>query len=305
MALTLAAALAIDQLAGEWPRALHPVVWIGKLISVCERLAPHRGKLSLLVAGAVMAAAIPMIVAVAGLALLRLLEPWPIAGFVLSVFLLKSSFALGALGSAADEIVEPLDRGDLDEARFQLRALCSRDASEMEASDLAGATVESIAENTSDSFVAPVMYAVLFGVGGALFYRAANTLDAMVGYRRGHHEYLGKAAARLDDLLNYVPARVTALLLLGAGALRGAQVGRGWRVLVADGGRTSSPNAGRPMAAMAGLLGVELEKRGEYLLGAPGAQADTGTIRDAWHTARLAGLGFGFGACLLLGFLYA
>ena len=305
MALMLAAALAVDQLFGEWPARIHPVVWIGKLVSACERWAPKTGKWRPLIAGVVIALAIPGVVAVAGLELLRMLEPWPVAHFVVGVFLLKSTFALRALGDAASEVAEPLDRGDLDRARLQLRALCSRDASELEAPDLAAATVESIAENASDSVVAPLAYAALFGVGGALFYRSVNTLDAMIGYREGRYEYLGKAAARIDDLLNWIPARLTAFLLLGAGALQGERVTRGWQVLWSDGGRTSSPNAGRPMAAMAGLLGVELSKRNEYALGRPGAQPNTNTIREAWRTARLACLAFGFGLCLALGVAHA
>jgi adenosylcobinamide-phosphate synthase len=128
------------------------------------------------------------------------------------------------------------------------------------------ATIESAAENASDSFVAPLFWFSLLGLPGAMFYRAVNTLDAMIGYH-GRYEWLGKASARLDDLLNWVPARLTATFLLVGGALTGLDAKRGARVLWRDGAKTESPNAGRPMAAMAGLLGVELAKPGHYLLG--------------------------------------
>jgi adenosylcobinamide-phosphate synthase len=130
--------------------------------------------------------------------------------------------------------------------------------------------------------VAPLFYFALLGLPGAVAYRAVNTLDAMIGYR-GRYEYLGKASARLDDALNFVPARLTALLLVIAGALSGLGAARGWRVLRRDGGATESPNAGRPMAAMAGLLGVVLEKPGHYRLGAPGAAPDAAAIHAAWR----------------------
>ena len=149
--------------------------------------------------------------------------------------------------------------------------------------------MESVAENASDSAVAPLLFWAVLGVPGAVAYRAVNTLDARVGYR-GRHEWLGKASARLDDLLNLVPARVTAALLLVAGLACGADARRGLAVLRRDGARTESPNAGRPMAAMAGLLGVRLEKVGQYQLGDPIRPVTGETIFAAWRIAWLAAL---------------
>src|SRR4029077_4357780 len=167
------------------------------------------------------------------------------------------------LGAAAHRVSRALARGDLAAARQGLASLCSRDPAALDGPALAAATIESLAENASDSVVAPLFYFALFGIPGAVFYRAVNTLDAMIGYH-GRYEYLGKAAARFDDLLNLIPARLTAWLLLGAGSLTAADATRGWSICRRDGGNTESPNAGRPMAAMAGLLGVELVKAGHY-----------------------------------------
>src|SRR5205807_4109329 len=119
-------------------------------------------------------------------------------------------------------------------------------------------------------------------------YRAVNTLDAMVGYR-GQFEALGKASARLDDLANYLPARLTAGLLLLVGWLLGKDAAEGWRILRRDGARTPSPNAGRPMSVMAGLLGVELEKKGVYVLGDPRQPLTPATVREAWRIVAWAG----------------
>jgi adenosylcobinamide-phosphate synthase len=202
--------------------------------------------------------------------------------------LLKASLALRELGAAAERVRRPVEAGDLPAARDALRSLCSRDPSQLDGEALLAATIQSLAENASDSFVAPLFYYALAGVPGAVAYRAINTLDAMIGYR-GQYEALGKVAARLDDVVNLLPARLTAGLLLLAGLLLRKDVGAGWRVLRRDGGATPSPNGGRPMAVMAGLLGVRLEKKGAYALGDATNPLTPTTVRDAWRLVVLAG----------------
>jgi adenosylcobinamide-phosphate synthase len=226
------------------------------------------------------------------------LARWPWLAVLASALLLKSAFALRALGDAARLVQSALAAGRISDARAALRNLCSRDAGQLDEASLVAATVESVAENTSDSVIAPLCYYALFGLPGAIFYRAVNTLDAMVGYR-GRYEYLGKASARLDDLLNLVPARLTAALLLAAGALTQKRVAHGLLVLRRDAARTASPNAGRPMATMAGLLGVQLSKHDEYRLGDPERALEPRTIDEAWRVAALGAL-LGALLCALL-----
>jgi adenosylcobinamide-phosphate synthase len=149
----------------------------------------------------------------------------------------------------------------------------------------ASAAIESIAENLSDSLVAPLFYYVVFGVPGALAYRAINTLDAMIGYH-GRYEYLGRAAAKLDDLANLIPARLTAALLFFAAGLAGASPRAALAIGLRDHARTESPNAGWPMAVMGGALGVELEKVGHYVLGRPAEDPSPEAIRRAIPIAR-------------------
>jgi adenosylcobinamide-phosphate synthase len=283
--LALVLALIVDATLGEYPNALHPVVWMAKLLSALERLAPARPAAQL-AHGAVIALVVPSLFGGAALLLGWANLPEPLV-LLLSVVLLKASLALGALGKAAMVVREALHRRDLAGAREGLRSLCSRDPSALDAGALAAGTIESVAENLSDSFVAPLLYYALLGVPGALAYRAVNTLDAMIGYH-GRYEYLGKAAARLDDLLNWIPARLTAAMLVLAGALRGQDARRGLRVWWRDGARTESPNAGRPMATMAGLLGVRLDKPGHYQLGDATDALSPLKIDEAWRTARLA-----------------
>jgi adenosylcobinamide-phosphate synthase len=286
---TVAGAFAADRSLGEWPNAIHPVVWMGKTIALLERWVPAWGPRGKLVAGGVIAIAVPSAFAAASAAVLAAARPHPICEFLAAVVLLKSTFALKALSAAATEVERALEQGAIDRARHGLRSLCSRDPSALEPPELVAATIESVAENASDSFVAPLFYYALFGIPGAVFYRAVNTLDAMIGYH-GKYEYLGKASARLDDAMNYIPARLTACLLLFAGWARGQRMRGGWSVWRRDAHRTESPNAGRPMAVMAGLLGVQLEKAGHYRLGDPLEPLVVGKIRDACGVLAVAAL---------------
>ena len=278
----LLAAVAIDLIAGEPPTPVHPVVWMGRTLRFLQKVAPARGRFLQLVWGTLAALLVPGLFGGAAYALVRATDGWPFIALLVGVPLLKSSFALAALGRAAREVGRALVRGDLAAARDGLRSLCSRDPANLDAPRLTAAAVESVAENASDSFVAPLFYYALFGLPGAIAYRAVNTLDAMIGYH-GRYEYLGKPAARLDDLLNFVPARLTAALLLAAGALTGADVRSGVRIWKRDARATESPNAGRPMATMAGLLGVELEKVDHYRLGDPRRRLEAARIDEAWH----------------------
>jgi adenosylcobinamide-phosphate synthase len=284
----LGLALLLDRLVGEYPTPLHPVVWMGKLISGLLRLAPAAGWWRQFLFGALLTASTVAFWTTVAALVMHFSAAVPFLDIVPGVFLLKASFALRELGAAAERVRRPVEAGDLPAARTALRALCSRAPSELDGEALLAATIQSLAENASDSFVAPLFYYVLAGVPGAVAYRAVNTLDAMIGYR-GKYEALGKFAARLDDLVNLIPARLTAGLLLLAGWLSGKDIAAGWRVLRRDGARTPSPNGGRPMAVMAGLLGVRLEKKGAYILGDPTTPLTPAAVADAWRLVRLIG----------------
>ncbi|NJN68054.1 MAG: cobalamin biosynthesis protein, partial [Chloroflexaceae bacterium] len=164
---------------------------------------------------------------------------------------------------------------------------------------IAAAAIESLAENTSDSVVAPLLAYALGGLPGAFAYRAANTLDAMVGYR-GRYEYLGKVPARLDDLLNLVPARLTALLIAAAAVGCSADAPQAWQVMWRDHALTASPNAGWPMAAVAGALGVRLEKMGHYCLNERGRAPTAADIRRAGRVVGVAAASLVTGLLLLI-----
>lgn len=295
----LAIAVALDAWFGEPPNRLHPVAWFGRAAALVLRAAPATGPVRQLVFGGLIALVLPAGCAALAAVSVAATAGWPAVQLAVAVALCKPTFALRALGEAADRVRVALVSGDIGAARDALASLCSRDPAALDEPQLAAAAVESVAENASDSVVAPVFYLAVLGLPGAVAYRCINTLDAMIGYR-GRYEYLGKAAARIDDLVNAVPARLTAVVLVVAGALTGRDGRRGWQVLVRDGGLTASPNAGRPMAAMAGLLGVVLDKPGHYRLGAPGGVPGPASIRAAWQIVVLGcGLALGLAALAL------
>jgi adenosylcobinamide-phosphate synthase len=213
-----------------------------------------------------------------------------------------------SLAREGTRMAEHLESGDLDAARGRLSHLCARDPSGLDAEALARASVESLAENTSDAVVAPLCWGAVAGVPGLLGYRAVNTLDAMVGYRSARYRRFGWAAARLDDAANLVPARLTGLLTVGCAPAVGGSSGRAWQMLRRDGGRHPSPNAGRPEAAAAGALGVRLGGSNSYHGqvetrpwlgdGPPPAVAD---VRRAVRLGRLVGVAaIGVTACAVL-----
>ncbi len=276
----LYAALVVDLVAGDPPNAVHPVAWLGRVAGAPIRLGLRLPAVVQVPYGAALVAACAVGYAWLGTAAVGALAGHPIAGFVAAALVLKSSFALRGLGVAAARVRDLLTAGRGRAARLSLRSLCSRDPHALTDEQVAAAAVESVAENLSDSFVAPVLYFALFGLPGALAYRAVNTLDAMIGYR-DERERLGKPAARLDDLLNLIPSRLTAVLLIAVGRQRA----RGAAIWRRDAHVTASPNAGHPMAAMAGLLGVALDKPGEYRLGDDIHPVTPDTITRAWHLA--------------------
>ena len=274
-AAILLLAVALDLAGRELPARLHPTVGMGQTIALLERFAPRRRGGRQLAYGGLLALSIPVfwaaaaVLAAVGLRWLDGFHPWayPLAYVIGGAVLLKTTFALGMLHRAAANIRNLLAAEDLAGVRANMRSLVSRDASEMTAGQVIAATVESVAENSSDSFIGPWLAFALFGLPGAFAYRAINTLDSMIGYR-GEYEYRGKAAARLDDLINLIPARLTAiLLLLGSAILPGQRLDNAWRIMMRDHSRTASPNAGWPMSVMAGALGAQLSKAGHYALG--------------------------------------
>jgi adenosylcobinamide-phosphate synthase len=273
-ALTVLLAGLLDALFGEPPNALHPVAWLGSLIAALDHRCPRGGPRREFAGGVlvvVITTAAAAVVGVAlGIALVHL--PWWLS-LPLGAVALKIAFSLRGLVRAGRTVQRALE-SDTEAARLGLLALVSR-GRDLEPPQIASAAIESLAENLTDSVVAPLLYFALFGLPGALVYRAINTLDAMIGYH-GRYEYLGKPAARLDDAANWIPARLTGLLLVALAGTRhrGAAA---WAALRTQRRRSSSPNKLWTIAPMAGALDVQLEKPGAYVVGLS-SQAPSGPV---------------------------
>lgn len=283
--MSILLALLVDLLFGEPPARLHPVVWMGSYLGWVGRFLPPLPPLTAFLAGAAgWLGGAALVVAASGVAaaLLAAAPAW--VGVPLLALLLKPLFALRLLLGEVAAVETALAEG-LDAGRARLARIVSRDTTALSAGEIRESALESLAENLSDSLVAPLFWFLLLGLPGAALYRFANTADAMWGYR-GRWEWAGKWAARADDGMNFLPARLTALALLGAGALRCSRFVQ----LVREARRTASPNAGWPMAALALALGVRMGKPGVYLLNAAGAEPGPAHLRLGLRLAARAGI---------------
>jgi adenosylcobinamide-phosphate synthase len=271
-------AVVLDLAFGEPPNRWHPVAWLGRLIAREIKLSPRNGRRRQYLWGAASAAlTIAAITAGVYFLLVWLQSLHPALFIAAAALLLKLSFSLKGLAQAALRVKQNLRDNETEQARLSLRALVSRDTAVLEPEQVVTATVASVVENSCDSFTAPLLYFVVFGVPGAIAYRVINTFDAMVGYR-GEYEYLGKFAARLDDVVNYLPARLTALFMVAAAWFCRRNTREAWRIMRRDHHRTSSPNGGWTMSAAAGALGLQIEKPGHYRLGEAGNPPEVAVI---------------------------
>ncbi|OLN23659.1 cobalamin biosynthesis protein CobD [Domibacillus antri] len=256
-ALAICAALILDRLIGDprnWP---HPVKWFGLLIALLDRKwnkGTHRfekGTAMLIVVLVVTAAASMGVLQIASLV-------HPAVAVIIESIFIWASIAPRSLKEAGMDVYHPLMEDDMAEARRKLSWIVGRDTDHLDEAEITRGAVETVAENTSDGVIAPLFWAMIGGGPAALLYRAVNTCDSMVGYRNDKYEFFGKASAKLDDIVNYIPARLTALLLIAA-AEEPPDIRRyAWKILLRDAKKHPSPNSGWCEAAVAGLLQIEL-----------------------------------------------
>lgn len=283
-ATLLAAAWGLDLLLGD-PRALpHPVVAIGRLIRRAENFWPrvidnHRS------AGIALTLSVLALTAATTWGILFLTTALaPVIGVLATIWLSYTCLATRSLHRESAKVIEALEAGDLAGARLALSWIVSRDTQELEEEAILRATCETVAENTSDGIISPLFYLVLGGPILGMTYKAASTLDSMVGYKNDKYLQLGWASARLDDLLNLIPARLTVFLVILCAPLLGLSATHALQAAWRDGGKSSSPNAGYPMAAMAGALGVTFGGAATYF----GATCEKPTLGSARHPLTMA-----------------
>ncbi len=281
----------LDGFLGDPPNRWHPVAWQGQFLARVEHAAPRGDTVRFVWGMETLAAGMGLSAAVAwGAMRLARALPWPLR-LLFEAGLLKLALAAHGLDRAAGQVEAALRRDDVPEARRLLSwHLVSRDTADLSAEEVAGAAVESVAENLTDAFVAPLAAYALVGLPGVWAYRFCQTADSMWGYHDSQHEWLGKPAARLDDALNWLPARLAAGLLTAATWLVAgpAAAANAWRTRRREARRTASPNAGQTMATMAGALGVTLTKRGHYALNGGDAAITPDVLARGRRIVRLA-----------------
>src|SRR5215218_10189516 len=262
----LAGGIGIDWLFGDPPNRYHPVAWLGQLIGFfVPRLKGGSEKAN----GTIFA--ISLLITVALAVHFLVFATRYLAGVVelvvVSAIILKMTIAMKGMERHAKAIMNGLEAGDLAGSRHSLSMIVRRKTDDLDVQHILSATIECVSESTVDGITGPIFYYSLFGPGGAFAYRTINTLDSMVGYKDDYYKNIGWMSARLDTISNYIPARITAFLMVVSAKMLGADWKNSLQMLHRDHDKTFSPNAGYPMATMAGALRVRLEKIGHYALG--------------------------------------
>ena len=262
----LACGIIADWLFGDPPNKYHPVAWLGRFISHFMPLLKGGAEKAKGVVFAI------LFVAAAGIAVhFIIFASMYLAGVVAlviaSALVVKISIAVRGMERHAGAIMSCLEFGDLDGARKNLSMIVRRKTDDLDEQHVLSATIECISESTVDGITAPIFYYSLFGPAGAFAYRVINTLDSMVGYKDDYFKNIGWMSAKLDTAANLIPARITALLMVASARMLGADWKNSISMLQRDHAKTFSPNAGYPMATMAGALRLRLEKIGHYSLG--------------------------------------
>lgn len=267
--LVLVLALIFDLVFGEPPEKLHPTVWIGKTIEFLKPRfkgsSPKVEKIKGIMLGSIVMIVFALIVYVA----LSLLREYLILiiYIIFAGFLLKTTFAIKCMDELSRPIGIAMKEGKMEDAKNMLRRIVRRDPTKFDDQKIISATVECIAESTVDGITSPLFYYSILGLPLATAYRATNTLDSNIGYKDKEHVNMGWFSARMDTLANYIPARITAFLMVLSAWLLRENWRRSWEILKRDKNKTESPNAGWTMSAMAGAFDVQLEKPGFYILG--------------------------------------
>ncbi|MGA2851722.1 MAG: adenosylcobinamide-phosphate synthase CbiB [Terracidiphilus sp.] len=308
-----AVAYALDWCVGDPEWLPHPVRLIGWSIDASERALRRRrsGKRFDLAAGALIAVGVPALSALCVYALLKHLRGNdPAIATAAEVWLASTCLSTRNLLDEAAAVMRALENGNLQRARLRVARIVGRDTEELGEEEICRALVEALAESLSDGVIAPLFYLAVGGVPLAMAYKAINTLDSMIGHKDEKYLYFGRVAARVDDVANFIPARIAALLLCVAAEFipqaSGVRAGHIW---LRDGSKHASPNAGQVEAAIAGLLGVRLGGTNKYAgeliasphLGGEFAPPSRKDARRAWKAVGLASL-LGFGGAFLLAF---
>ena len=266
-------ALLLDFLIGDPKTKYHPTAWIGKLIAVLVPFSRNNSPKKELFGGILIVFVVVTIVSTLlvaldfGISLLTIDVISLVVSIVVGSILLKTTIAIRGMQKHALSVVDALEKDDLDSARNHLSMIVKRNTKHLDKNHISSAVLESVSENTVDGITGPLFYYAIFGLPGAFVYRAINTIDSMVGYKTSLFRNIGWFGANCDTILNYIPSRLTGLVMILSALILGYNWKESFYIMRRDGKKLESPNAGFPIAALAGALGTKLEKINYYAVG--------------------------------------
>ena len=266
-------ALLLDFLIGDPKTKYHPTAWIGKLIAVLVPFTRNNSPKKELFGGILIVFAVVAIVSTLlvaldfGISLLTIDIVSLVVSIVVGSILLKTTIAIKGMQEHALSVVDALEKDDLDSARNHLSMIVKRNTKHLDKNHISSAVLESVSENTVDGITGPLFYYAIFGLPGAFVYRAINTIDSMIGYKTSLFRNIGWFGANCDTILNYIPSRLTGLVMILSALILGYNWKESFYIMRRDGKKLESPNAGFPIAALAGALGTKLEKINYYAVG--------------------------------------
>ena len=266
-------AILIDLIFGDPKNRYHPTAWIGTLIAKFTPLAKHQNSTFEKIGGVLIIVIISSIVILLllsldfGISLIFTDYLSLIVSVLIGAMLLKTTIAIRGMEKHAINVLESLENNNLNMARNHLSMIVKRNTTNLDKNHVLSGVLESISENTVDGITGPMFYYAFFGLSGAFFYRIVNTADSMIGYKNDLFKNLGWFTATCDTILNYIPSRLTGLMMIISAALLHNNWRHSYKIMMRDGKKTESPNAGYPMAALAGALETKFEKINHYKLG--------------------------------------
>ena len=304
-------AFLVDIVVGDPRSRMHPVVLVGNLISSLEKLLYHEADTDnkKMVKGALLAAFVLVFAYHMAYLLVQLSSQAgnPLLDTMVQALILSFTISPRSLSEAGRELFQLLEDGNLEKARFKVGWIVGRDTDKLSPAEVTRATVETIAENTVDGVIAPLFFFAVGGVPLAVLYRAANTMDSMLGYKNARYLFFGRVPARLDDILNYIPARICGVLFVISAMLLGFDYRAAWRIMLRDARKHPSPNGGWAEASVAGALGIRLGGYNSYFgkqhfrayMGDPLKELQQGNIMECIRLMYSASILFLLGAYIL------
>ena len=266
-------ALLLDFAFGDPKNRYHPTVWIGTLIAKLTPLAKNQStyveKLGGIFVVMITVGVVVVILSILDIGISLITTDWVslLVSIIAGTILLKSTIAIRGMEHYALSVVNSLEQEDLNSARINLSMIVKRNTQNLDKNHILSGVLESISENTVDGITGPLFYYAIFGLPGAFVYRVINTADSMIGYKTDIFKNIGWFAATCDSILNYVPSRLTGLIMIISAAILQKNWKESYKIMIRDGKKTESPNAGYPMAALAGALETKFEKINHYKLG--------------------------------------